>query len=95
MSAKVSITLDEEVLEFVDWSSHNRSQFINQILSQAKKSQLLKELEEAYIELANDPIYQAETELWEIAIGDGLDAERWFAVQKRRDLVGKLRPDSR
>ena len=76
MSAKVSITLDEEVLEFVDRSSQNRSQFINKILSQAKKSQLLKELKEAYIELANDPVYQAETKLWEIAVGDGLDAER-------------------
>ncbi len=75
MSAKVSITLDEEVLKFVDRSSQNRSQFINEILSKAKKSQLLKELEEAYIELANDPEYQAETKLWEIAIGDGLDAQ--------------------
>ncbi len=44
MSAKVSITLDEEVLEFVDRSSQNRSQFINEILSQAKKNQLLKDL---------------------------------------------------
>ena len=75
MSTKVSITLDEEVLKFVDRSSQNRSQFINEILSKAKKSQLLKELEEAYIELTNDPEYQAETKLWEIAIGDGLDAQ--------------------
>jgi hypothetical protein len=70
MSAKVSITLDEEVLEFVDRSSQNRSQFINEILSQAKKSQLLKELEDAYTELANDPGYQAEINLWEITVGD-------------------------
>ncbi len=75
MSAKVSITLDEEILEFVDRSSQNRSQFINEILSKAKKSQLLKELKEAYIELANDSEYQAETKLWDIAVGDGLDAE--------------------
>lgn len=75
MSAKVSITLDEEVLEFVDRSSQNRSQFINEILSQAKKKQGFKELEDAYTELANDPEYQAEIKLWDVTVGDGLDAE--------------------
>ena len=74
MSAKVSITLDEEVLEFVDRSSKNRSQFINEMLSQAKKSQLLKELEDAYTELANDPEYQDEIKLWDITVGDGIDS---------------------
>jgi metal-responsive CopG/Arc/MetJ family transcriptional regulator len=74
MSAKVSITLDEEVLEFVDRSSQNRSQFINQILVQAKKNQLLKELADAYTELANNPEYQAETKLWDVTVGDGIDA---------------------
>lgn len=67
MSAKVSITLDAEVLEFVDRSSKNRSQFINEILSQEKKRQALKELEDAYTELANDLEYQTETRLWEMA----------------------------
>jgi metal-responsive CopG/Arc/MetJ family transcriptional regulator len=75
MSTKVSITLDEEVLEFVDRSSQNRSQFINEILSKAKKSQLLKELEDAYTELANDSEYQAEIKLWDVTVGDGIDAE--------------------
>jgi metal-responsive CopG/Arc/MetJ family transcriptional regulator len=75
MSVKVSITLDKEVLEFVDRSSQNRSQFINEILSKAKKLQLLKELENAYTELANDPEYQAEIKLWDITAGDGIDAE--------------------
>jgi metal-responsive CopG/Arc/MetJ family transcriptional regulator len=74
MSAKVSITLDQEVLEFVDRSSKNRSQFINEILSQAKKNQLLKDLADAYTELANNPEYQAETKLWDVTVGDGIDA---------------------
>ncbi len=75
MSAKISITLDEEILEFVDRSSQNRSQFINEILSQAKKRQGLKELEDAYTELTNDSEYQAEIKLWDVTVGDGLDAE--------------------
>jgi metal-responsive CopG/Arc/MetJ family transcriptional regulator len=74
MSAKVSITLDEEVLEFVDRSSQNRSQFINEILAKEKKRQFLKELENAYIELANDAEYQAEIKLWDVTVGDGIDA---------------------
>lgn len=74
MSAKVSITLDEEVLEFVDKSSQNRSQFINAILSKEKKRQFLQELENAYTELANDPEYQSEIELWDVTVGDGIDA---------------------
>jgi metal-responsive CopG/Arc/MetJ family transcriptional regulator len=74
MSAKVSITLDQEVLEFVDRSSQNRSQFINEILSKEKKRQFLKELEQAYTELATDLEYQAETELWNVTVGDGIDA---------------------
>jgi metal-responsive CopG/Arc/MetJ family transcriptional regulator len=74
MSAKVSITLDEEILEFVDRSSQNRSQFINEILSKEKKRQFLTELEDAYTELANDSEYQAEIELWDVTVGDGIDA---------------------
>jgi metal-responsive CopG/Arc/MetJ family transcriptional regulator len=75
MSVKVSITLDEEVLEFVDRSSKNRSQFINDVLSREKKRQLLKELAQAYTEQANDPAYLAEFQGWDVTVGDGIDAE--------------------
>jgi metal-responsive CopG/Arc/MetJ family transcriptional regulator len=74
MSAKVSITLDREVLEFVDRSSQNRSQFINEILSREQKRRSLQELANAYTELAEDPEYQAEIELWDVTVGDGIDA---------------------
>jgi metal-responsive CopG/Arc/MetJ family transcriptional regulator len=76
MSTKVSITLDKEVLEFVDRSSQNRSQFINEILAKENKRQLLQEIENAYTELADNPEYKSEVELWDIAVGDGIDAER-------------------
>jgi hypothetical protein len=74
MSAKVSITLDEEVLDFVDRSSQNRSQFINGILAKENKRRLLKEIENAYTELANNSEYQSEVELWNVTVGDGIDA---------------------
>jgi metal-responsive CopG/Arc/MetJ family transcriptional regulator len=76
MSTKVSITLDQEILEFVDRSSQNRSQFINEILAKENRRRLLEEIENSYTELANNSEYQAEIELWDVALGDGIDAER-------------------
>ena len=70
----MSITLDQEVLDFVDRSSQNRSQFINEILAKENKRRLLQEIKDAYTELANNSEYQAEVELWDMAVGDGIDA---------------------
>jgi len=57
MSKKVSITLDDEVLDFVDRLASNRSRFIND-----------------YKDQANDPESQEEISVWDIAVGDGLNA---------------------
>lgn len=74
MSKKVSITLDDEVLEFVDRLASNRSSFINDVLWQEKKRVFMKELEDAYKDQANDPEMQAEISVWDIVVGDGLNA---------------------
>ena len=74
MSKKVSITLDDEVLDFVDRLASNRSSFINDVLSQEKKRIFMKELEDAYTDQANDPEFQEEITVWDIAVGDGLNA---------------------
>jgi metal-responsive CopG/Arc/MetJ family transcriptional regulator len=54
MSKKVSITLDDEVLNFVDRLASNRSSFINDVLLKEKSRIFMHELEEAYKEQAND-----------------------------------------
>ncbi|CCI18005.1 Similar to tr/Q7NI96/Q7NI96 [Microcystis aeruginosa PCC 9807] len=74
MSKKVSITLDDEVLEFVDRLASNRSSFINDVLWQEKRRVFMKELEDAYKDQANDPEMQAEISVWDIVVGDGLNA---------------------
>jgi metal-responsive CopG/Arc/MetJ family transcriptional regulator len=74
MSKKVSITLDDEVLEFVDRLASNRSRFINDVLWQEKRRVFMKELEDAYKDQANDPEMQAEISVWDIVVGDGLNA---------------------
>lgn len=74
MSKKVSISLDSEVLDFVDGSSSNRSSFINEVLWQEKRRIFMKELEDAYKEQASDPEFQKEVAAWDIVVGDGLNA---------------------
>lgn len=74
MSKKVSITLDDEILDFVDRLASNRSSFINEILWKEKKRIMMEELENAYQEQANDPDFQEEISVWDVAVGDGLNA---------------------
>lgn len=74
MSKKVSITLDDEVLAFVDQLASNRSSFINDILWKEKQRIFMQELEAAYKEQVNDPEFQAEISVWDVAVGDGLNA---------------------
>ncbi len=75
MTAKISITLDDEVLAFVDAQGKNRSKIINSFLAKAKKRKLEADLKAAYIDQNNDPEFWAEFELWDSTIGDGIDEE--------------------
>jgi len=74
MTKKVSISLDDEVLDFVDQRASNRSSFINDILWQEKRRIFMKELEDAYTDQANNPEFKEEVSVWDIAVGDGLNA---------------------
>jgi hypothetical protein len=74
MSKKVSITLDDEVLNFVDRLASNRSSFINGVLLKEKQRILMKELEDAYREQSRDPEFQKDMSVWDVAVGDGLNA---------------------
>ena len=74
MSKKVSITLDDEVLTFVDRLASNRSSFINDILRKEKQRLFMKELEDAYKEQMNDQDFQEEISVWDVPVGAGLNA---------------------
>ncbi|HEY9824260.1 MAG TPA: hypothetical protein V6D19_02360 [Stenomitos sp.] len=74
MSKKVSITLDDEVLDFVDRLASNRSSFINDVLLQEKRRIFMQELADAYKDQASNPEFQEEISVWDIAVGDGLNA---------------------
>nr|WP_272147289.1 hypothetical protein [Spirulina subsalsa] len=66
--------MDDEVLEFVDRLASNRSSFINDVLRREKRRIFMKELEDAYKDQANDPEFQEEISVWDVAVGDGLNA---------------------
>lgn len=75
MTTKISITLDDEVVSFIDSQGTNRSKIINDFLALARKNHLQKELKAAYIDQNKDPHFWSEFELWDSTIGDGLDEE--------------------
>ncbi len=75
MTAKISITLDDEIVEFIDSQGSNRSKTINSLLARAKQEKLQADLKAAYIDQNNDPNFWSEFELWDSTIGDGLDEQ--------------------
>jgi len=71
---KVTITLEEKVLEFVDRQAKgNRSNYINQLLKENHQKQLEKEIIEALQEDIKNKEYQEEIEAWNAVIGDGVE----------------------
>jgi predicted nucleic acid-binding protein len=75
MVQKISITLDAEVLAFIDSKTKNRSQLINQVFAKLKKQDALVQLEQAYVEQSRDPEEIEEIELWDLVVGDEIDGD--------------------
>lgn len=75
MSTKISITLDDEILGFIDARANNRSSFINELLWHEKRRIFLLELADAYTEQAADTEFQQEVVLWDAAVGDGIGGD--------------------
>lgn len=65
MSKRVSITLDDRVLQFVERQPLARSRFINEVLRK-------EELAAAYQEQANELEFQEEIAVWDVTVNDGL-----------------------
>ncbi|MBV9389775.1 MAG: hypothetical protein JOZ78_25410 [Chroococcidiopsidaceae cyanobacterium CP_BM_ER_R8_30] len=76
MKQRIAVTLDEELVAFLDnESSGNRSEYLNEIVSQYRKERIRAEMIEAIKQDVTDPEYQAELAMWDSTIGDGIDAE--------------------
>ncbi|PSF38752.1 CopG family transcriptional regulator [Aphanothece hegewaldii CCALA 016] len=77
MKQKIAVTLDEDLISFLDkMAKGNRSDYINNLLTQQRKLILESEIIAALQEDLEDPNYQQEIKEWDIVVGDGIDAER-------------------
>ena len=76
MKLKIAITLDPDVLKFLDSQAEdNRSDYINSILKNKQEELLRLQTITALQEDASDPEYLAELKAWDTVAGDGFNAE--------------------
>lgn len=74
MKQKIAVTLDEDLVVFLDTvASGNRSDYINCLLRERRKQILEAELIAALKSDVVDPDYQVEIAVWDSVVGDGID----------------------
>lgn len=77
MKQKIAVTLDKDLIKFLDKvAKGNRSDYLNNLLSQQRKLILEAEIIAALQEDLQDPTYQQDIKEWDLVAGDGIDAER-------------------
>jgi hypothetical protein len=75
MKQKIAITLDRDMLSFIDRQANgNRSDYLNSLVTQERRKILANEIIAALQEDNQDPEYQAEIAEWDRLTGDGIDA---------------------
>jgi hypothetical protein len=75
MKQKIAITLDQELVSFIDLQAQgNRSDYLNSLVIQERRKILTDEIITALQEDIQDPEYQAEIAQWDRLAGDGIDA---------------------
>ena len=76
MKQKIAITLNADLVEFLDSQAQgNRSEYINALLQRQQQQQLKTEIIAALQEDLADADYQTEITEWDALAGDGIDAE--------------------
>jgi Arc/MetJ-type ribon-helix-helix transcriptional regulator len=74
MKQKVTLTLDQELIEFLDLQASNRSEYLNALLRERRAKVLAEQIVAALQADLADPDYQTELQDWDAVVGDGLDA---------------------
>jgi hypothetical protein len=75
MKQKIAITLDRELVSFIDLQAQgNRSDYLNSLITQERRKILNDQIIAALQEDIQDPEYQAEVAQWDRLAGDGIDA---------------------
>jgi Arc/MetJ-type ribon-helix-helix transcriptional regulator len=74
MKQKVTLTLDQELIEFLDLQASNRSEYLNALLRERRAKVLTEQIVAALQADLEDSEYQADIQAWDAVVGDGLDA---------------------
>jgi hypothetical protein len=75
MKQKIAITLDSDLLSFIDRQAQgNRSDYLNSLITEERRKILVAETIAALQADLQDPEYQAEIAEWDRLAGDGIDA---------------------
>lgn len=92
MAKKLSITIDDDVYDFIEAvGGDNRSKFITELVRERQQLTLEKELAQQLLEDAADVETTNEFKLWETAtLLDGLEdwEDDWDDSKAPRNLVG-------
>jgi hypothetical protein len=73
MPKNISITVNDINREFLDSQTSNRSAYINKLIEQERKRYFTASMEAGYKAQSIDPDIQEDDQLWEIAVGDGIE----------------------
>jgi hypothetical protein len=74
MNQKVTLTLDRELIEFLDLQANNRSEYLNELLLQHRSQVLANQMIVALQEDLSNPEYLSDIQDWDVVVADGLDA---------------------
>jgi Arc/MetJ-type ribon-helix-helix transcriptional regulator len=75
MKSKIAVSLDQQLIEFLDSQATNRSEYLNGLLVEQRTKVLREQMIAALQADQADSEYQAEIAAWDLVVGDGIDAE--------------------
>lgn len=71
----ISISIEEENLNFLNLEISNRSKYINELIQRDRALKFAEKMKQGYLAQKNDSTITEEDRLWEATIGDGIDEE--------------------
>ena len=72
MTKNISITVNEQNLEYLDSQIKNRSKYINELIEKDRRNKFEASMRAGYIAQSQNKEMQSEDRLWEVAIADGI-----------------------
>jgi hypothetical protein len=75
MKSKIAVSLDQDLIVFLDVQATNRSEYLNSLLVEQRTKVLKEQMIAALQADQADSEHQAEIAAWDVVVGDGLDAE--------------------